>query len=59
MTQPYHVWPDISIDGTLLSRQIDSQLEQVVVDDHQHLPDKFALPETSSASSTSRSVRPS
>lgn len=43
MTQPYHVWPDISIDGTLLSRQIDSQLEQVVVDDHQHLPDMFAI----------------
>jgi phage protein D len=43
MTQPYHVWPDISIDGTLLSRQIDSQLEQVVVDEHQHLPDMFAI----------------
>jgi uncharacterized protein involved in type VI secretion and phage assembly len=43
MPQPYHVWPDINIDGTLLSRQIDSQLEQVVVDHHQHLPDMFAI----------------
>src|SRR5207253_4630925 len=43
MPQPYHVWPDITIDGTLLSRQIDSQLEQVVVDHHQHLPDMFAI----------------
>jgi phage protein D len=43
MPQPYHVWPDITIDGTLLSRQLDGQLEQVVVDHHQHLPDMFAV----------------
>jgi phage protein D len=43
MPQPYHVWPDISIDGTLLSRQIDSQLDQVVVDHQQHLPDMFVI----------------
>ena len=41
--QPYHVWPDISIDGTVLSRQLDAQLEQVVVDHHQHLPDMFLV----------------
>src|SRR5712691_2411344 len=41
--QLYHVWPDISIDGTVLSRQLDAQLEQVVIDHHQHLPDMFAI----------------
>src|SRR5260370_35246284 len=43
MPQPYHVWPDISIDATLLSRQIDSQLDQVVVDHQQHGPDMFVI----------------
>jgi len=43
MPQPYHVWPDISIDATLLSRQIDSQLDQVVVDHQQHVPDMFVI----------------
>jgi uncharacterized protein involved in type VI secretion and phage assembly len=41
--QPYHVWPDISIGGTALSRQMDAQLEQVVIDHHQHLPDMFVV----------------
>jgi hypothetical protein len=41
--QPYHIWPDISIDGSPLSRQLDAQLEQVVVDHHQHLPDMFMI----------------
>lgn len=41
--QPYHLWPDISINGTPLSRQMDAQLEQVVIDHHQHLPDMFVI----------------
>src|SRR5919204_2587703 len=43
MPQPYHVWPDISIDGTALSRQLDAKLERVVIDHHQHLPDMFMI----------------
>jgi phage protein D len=41
--QPYHVWPDIAIDGTQLTRALDAQLEQVVIDHHQHLPDMFTI----------------
>src|ERR671936_921202 len=43
MAQPYHVWHDISIDGTALSRQLDDKLERVVIDHHQHLPDMFMI----------------
>jgi uncharacterized protein involved in type VI secretion and phage assembly len=43
MTQPYHLWPDVDIDGSTLSGAAESLLEQVVVDHHQHLPDMFAI----------------
>ena len=43
MTQPYHLWPDVEIDGTALSGSMESLLEQVVVDHHQHLPDMFTV----------------
>jgi phage protein D len=43
MPEPYHVWPDISIGGTALSRELDGQLEEVIVDQHQHLPDMFVI----------------
>jgi uncharacterized protein involved in type VI secretion and phage assembly len=43
MTQPYHLWPVVEIDGTALSDAVASLLEQVVVDHHQHLPDMFAV----------------
>jgi uncharacterized protein involved in type VI secretion and phage assembly len=43
MTQPYHLWPDVEIDGSALAGSMESLLEQVVVDHHQHLPDMFAV----------------
>jgi uncharacterized protein involved in type VI secretion and phage assembly len=43
MTQPYHLWPVVEIGGTALSEAMASLLELVVVDDHQHLPDMFAV----------------
>src|SRR6202165_926198 len=43
MAELYHVWPEITIDGTQLSGQLGQQLEQVVVDHHQHLPDMFLI----------------
>src|ERR1700716_1989189 len=43
MTHPYHLWPDVEIDGTVLAGAMESLLEQVVVDHHQHLPDMFAV----------------
>ncbi len=43
MTQPYHLWPDVEIDGSALAGPTESLLEQVVVDHHQHLPDMFAI----------------
>jgi len=43
MTQPYHLWPDVDIDGSTLSGAAESLLEQVVVDHHQHLPDMFTI----------------
>jgi uncharacterized protein involved in type VI secretion and phage assembly len=43
MTQPYHLWPVVEIDGTALSDSVASLLELVVVDHHQHLPDMFAV----------------
>lgn len=43
MPQPHHLWPDVDIDGSALSTQIEALLEQVVVDHHQHLPDMFAI----------------
>jgi len=43
MPEPYHVWPDITIGGTALTRELDGQLEEVIVDQHQHLPDMFAI----------------
>ncbi len=43
MSQPYHAWPDVELDGSPLSSQTEALLEQVVVDDHQHLPNMFAI----------------
>lgn len=43
MSQPYHVWPDVEVDGSPLSSQTEALLEQVVVDHHQHLPNMFAI----------------
>src|SRR6202158_3690657 len=43
MPQPHPLWPDVNIDGSALSTQIEALLEQVVVDHHQHLPDMFAI----------------
>jgi len=43
MPQFYHLWPDIEIDGQAVSGQVETLLEQVVVDHHQHLPDMFAI----------------
>jgi uncharacterized protein involved in type VI secretion and phage assembly len=43
MTQPYHRWPDVQIDGAALSDDGERLLEQVVVDHHQHLPSMFAI----------------
>jgi adhesin HecA-like repeat protein len=43
MTHPYHLWPDVEIDGTVLAGAMESLLEQVVVDHHQHLPDMFTI----------------
>src|SRR2546421_1064101 len=41
--QPYHIWPDITVNGMALTRQLDAQLDQVVIDHHQHLPDMFVI----------------
>jgi uncharacterized protein involved in type VI secretion and phage assembly len=43
MAQLYHLWPDLEIDGTPLPDAGESQLEQVIVDHHQHLPSMFAI----------------
>lgn len=43
MTQPYHLWPVVELDGSALSGGPASLLEEVVVDHHQHLPDMFAV----------------
>ena len=43
MPQSYHLWPDIEIDGQAVSGKVETLLEQVVVDHHQHLPDMFAI----------------
>jgi uncharacterized protein involved in type VI secretion and phage assembly len=43
MPQSYHLWPDIEIDGKAVSGKVETLLEQVVVDHHQHLPDMFAI----------------
>ena len=43
MPQPYHVWPDIQIGGSDLAQAAEAYVEQVVVDQHQHLPDMFAI----------------
>jgi len=43
MAELYHLWPDLEIDGTPLSAEGESQLEQVIVDHHQHLPSMFAI----------------
>ena len=43
MAQPYHLWPDVEIDGSKLPDAAESLLEQVVVDHHQHLPSMFAI----------------
>ena len=43
MPQSFHVWPDIQLNGSPLSHEMESLLEQVIVDHHQHLPDMFAI----------------
>jgi uncharacterized protein involved in type VI secretion and phage assembly len=43
MPHPHHLWPDVEIDGSALAGPMESLLEQVVVDHHQHLPDMFAI----------------
>ena len=43
MNQPHHLWPDVDIDGSALSSQMEALLELVIVDHHQHLPDMFAI----------------
>ena len=43
MSQPFHVWPDVELDGSPLSAQTEALLEHVVVDHHQHLPSMFAI----------------
>jgi len=43
MAQSFHVWPDIQLNGSALSDEMEALLEQVVVDHHQHLPDMFAI----------------
>ena len=43
MTEPFHAWPDISIGGSPLSAELGQQLDQVLVDHHQHLPDMFVI----------------
>ncbi|MEO6797946.1 MAG: VgrG-related protein [Candidatus Dormibacter sp.] len=43
MPHPYHVWPDVELDGSPLSSQTEALLEHVVVDHHQHLPNMFAI----------------
>src|SRR3989449_2406522 len=43
MAQSFHVWPDIQLNGSDLSDEMEALLEQVVVDHHQHLPDMFAI----------------
>ncbi|HVS06196.1 MAG TPA: VgrG-related protein [Candidatus Dormibacteraeota bacterium] len=43
MAQNFHVWPDIQLNGSKLSDELEALLEQVVIDHHQHLPDMFAI----------------
>ncbi len=43
MPQSFHVWPDIQLNGSPLSHEMEGLLEQVIVDHHQHLPDMFAI----------------
>lgn len=43
MPQPYHLWPDVEIDGSPLPDPVEALLEQVIVDHHQHLPSMFAI----------------
>jgi phage protein D len=43
MAQSFHVWPDIHLNGSALSNEMEALLEQVVIDHHQHLPDMFAI----------------
>jgi uncharacterized protein involved in type VI secretion and phage assembly len=43
VAQNYHVWPDVEIDGSPISDEMERLLEQVIVDHHQHLPAMFAI----------------
>lgn len=43
MAQNFHVWPDIQLNGSAMSNEMEALLEQVVIDHHQHLPDMFAI----------------
>ena len=43
MPQSFHVWPDVELNGSPLSHEMEGLLEQVIVDHHQHLPDMFAI----------------
>src|SRR2546430_1088511 len=41
--QSFHVWPDIQVNGSPLSHELEGLVEQVIVDHHQQLPDMFAI----------------
>src|SRR5438552_9457624 len=41
--QSFHVWPDIQLNGSPLSHEMEGLLEQVIVDHPQPLPDMFAI----------------
>ena len=43
MAQSFHVWPDIQLNGSPLSHEMEGLLEQVIVDHHQHLPGMFTI----------------
>jgi uncharacterized protein involved in type VI secretion and phage assembly len=43
MSEEYATRPAIRIDGAPLDRALEPLVEQVVVDDHLHLPDTFAI----------------
>jgi uncharacterized protein involved in type VI secretion and phage assembly len=43
MAQPYHLWPDIKVNGSDLPSSLEELLESVVVAQHQHVPAMFSI----------------
>jgi uncharacterized protein involved in type VI secretion and phage assembly len=43
VAQSFHVWPDVELNSSPMSNAMESLLEQVIVDHHQHLPGMFAI----------------